>query len=60
MADIPGNLPSSFESWQAGKMTTESWDPALWLLHEDAGGLAGVALCERWDKPLSRSPAPPG
>jgi hypothetical protein len=41
-------------------MTTESWDPALWLLHEDAGGLAGVALCERWDKPLSRSPAPPG
>ncbi len=48
MADIPGNLRSSFESWQAGKMTTESWDPALWLLHEDAGGIAGVALCDRW------------
>ena len=48
MAHIPGNLRSSFESWQAGKMTTESWDPALWLLHEDAGGIAGVALCDRW------------
>ena len=50
VADIPGNLPSSFESWQAGKMTTETWDPALWLLHEDADGLAGVALCDRWDE----------
>ena len=48
LADIPGNLRSSFESWQAGKMTTESWDPSLWLLHEDADGLAGVALCDRW------------
>jgi mycothiol synthase len=50
MADIPGNLPASFESWQAGKTTTESWDPTLLLLHEDADGLAGVALCERWDE----------
>jgi mycothiol synthase len=47
---IPGNEPRSLESWQAAKVDKEGWDPALWLLHEDADGLAGVVLCERWEE----------
>ena len=46
---IPGSIPQSLESWQAAKVDKEGWDPALWLLHEDAAGLAGVVLCERWE-----------
>lgn len=49
MADVPGSLPMSFEAWRAVKLDKAGWDPSLWLLHEDADGLAGVALCERWD-----------
>ena len=49
MAGVPGNEPRSLESWQAANVDRESWDPSLWLLHEDAGGLAGVVLCERWE-----------
>jgi mycothiol synthase len=49
MAGVPGNEPRSLESWQAAKVDKEGWDPSLWLLHEDADGLAGVVLCERWD-----------
>jgi mycothiol synthase len=50
MAGVPGNEARSLESWQAAKVDKEGWDPSLWLLHEDAGGLAGVALCERWEE----------
>ena len=50
MAGVPGNEARSLESWQAAKIDKEGWDPALWLLHEDAGGLAGVVLCERWEE----------
>jgi mycothiol synthase len=50
MAGVPGNEPRSLESWQAAKVDKEGWDPSLWLLHEDAGGLAGVVLCERWEE----------
>jgi ribosomal protein S18 acetylase RimI-like enzyme len=49
MAGVAGNEPRSLESWQAAKVDKEGWDPSLWLLHEDADGLAGVVLCERWD-----------
>ena len=49
MSGVPGNEPRSLESWQAAKVDKEGWDPALWLLHEDAAGLAGVVLCERWE-----------
>jgi ribosomal protein S18 acetylase RimI-like enzyme len=49
MAGVPGNQPRSLESWQAAKVDKQGWDPSLWLLHEDAGGLAGVVLCERWE-----------
>ena len=49
MAGVPGNEARSLESWQAAKIDKAGWDPALWLLHEDAGGLAGVVLCERWE-----------
>src|SRR5215207_9799907 len=50
MAGVQGNEPRSLESWQAAKVDKEGWDPSLWLLHEDAGGLAGVVLCERWEE----------
>jgi mycothiol synthase len=49
MAGVAGNEPRSLESWQAAKVDKEGWDPSLWLLHEDADGLAGVVLCERWE-----------
>jgi mycothiol synthase len=49
MAGVGGNEPRSLESWQAAKVDKEGWDPSLWLLHEDADGLAGVVLCERWE-----------
>jgi mycothiol synthase len=49
MAGVPGSEPRSLESWQAAKVDKEGWEPTLWLIHEDAGGLAGVVLCERWE-----------
>jgi mycothiol synthase len=49
MAGVPGNEARSLESWQAAKVDKEGWDPSLWLLHENADGLAGVVLCERWE-----------
>jgi len=49
MAGVSGNEPRSLESWQAAKVDKDGWDPSLWLLHEDADGLAGVILCERWE-----------
>jgi mycothiol synthase len=52
MAGVGGNEPRSLESWQAAKVDKEGWDPSLWLLHEDADGLAGVVLCERWEEGL--------
>jgi mycothiol synthase len=52
MAGVPGNEPRSLESWQAAKVDKDGWDPSLWLLHEDADGLAGVVLCERWEDGL--------
>jgi ribosomal protein S18 acetylase RimI-like enzyme len=50
MAGVPGNESRSLESWQAAKVDKAGWDPNLWLLHEDADGLAGVVLCERWEE----------
>src|SRR5215207_5849223 len=47
MAGVAGNEPRSLESWQAAKVDKQGWDPSLWLLHEDADGLAAVMLCER-------------
>lgn len=44
MADVPGSRPQSVESWRAAKLDKDGWDPSLWLLHEDADGLAGAAL----------------
>lgn len=49
MADVPGSEPRTLESWRTGKLGRPSFDPSLWLLHEDEDGLAGVALCERWE-----------
>ena len=50
MAGVAGNEPRSLESWQAAKVDKQGWDPSLWLLHEDADGLAAVVLCERWEE----------
>jgi mycothiol synthase len=49
MAGVAGSEPRSLESWQAAKVDKRGWDPSLWLLHDDADGLAGVVLCERWE-----------
>ena len=49
-AGIAGSEPRSLESWRATTIDTEGWNGALWLLHEDADGLAGVVLCERWER----------
>ena len=50
MAAVPGTEPRSLASWRAAKLGKEGFDPALWLLHEDAGQLTGVVLCERWEE----------
>jgi mycothiol synthase len=49
-AAIPGNMAQSLESWQAAKIEKQGWDPSLWLLHEDASGVAGIVLGERWEE----------
>ena len=45
--EVPGNVPRSLAAWRAAHIEKEGFDPSLWLLHEDAGGLAAAALCER-------------
>jgi mycothiol synthase len=45
LGEIPGNVPHTLEAWRAVTVGKEGFDPLLWLLHEDAGGLAAVALC---------------
>ncbi len=47
LGEIPGNVPHSLEGWRAAHVAKAGFDPSLWLLHEDAGGLAAAALCER-------------
>ena len=49
-ASIPGNMAQTLESWQAAKIDKQGWDPSLWLVHEDASGLAAVVLGERWEE----------
>lgn len=49
LREIPGNVARSLEAWRAAHVAKEGFDPSLWLLHEDGGGLAAVALCERRD-----------
>jgi mycothiol synthase len=48
-AQIEGNVAQTLDSWRAAKIARRGWDPALWLLTENEHGLAGVALCERWE-----------
>lgn len=43
-------MPRPLESWRAAHIDKAGWDPSLWLLHEDARGPAGVALCARLDE----------
>ena len=45
LGEIEGNVPESLEAWRARHVRRNDFDPSLWLLHEDAGGLAAVALC---------------
>ncbi|HWT26224.1 MAG TPA: GNAT family N-acetyltransferase [Solirubrobacteraceae bacterium] len=46
-AHVEGFLPQPLEAWRAAALGKPDWDPALWLLLDDADGLAGVALGER-------------
>ncbi|MBA2363782.1 MAG: GNAT family N-acetyltransferase [Chloroflexia bacterium] len=39
-----GFVPRSFESWMR-RTESASFDPSLWFLAEERGGIAGVALC---------------
>jgi len=48
-AQIEGNVAQTLDAWRAAKISKRGWDPALWLLAEDADGLTGAALCERWE-----------
>jgi mycothiol synthase len=48
-SQVDGNVAQTLDAWRAAKIEKEGWDPALWLLAEDADGLAGAALCERWE-----------
>jgi ribosomal protein S18 acetylase RimI-like enzyme len=47
-AEVEGNTPMSLERWRADTIAKDGWDPSLWLLLEDEGGLAGVVLGEQW------------
>jgi mycothiol synthase len=49
VAEIEGNVPQPLETWRVTTIEKEGWDPSLWLLLEDAEGLAGAVLGERWD-----------
>jgi mycothiol synthase len=48
-AEVEGNVQQTLDGWRAAKISKRGWDPALWLLAEDADGLTGAALCERWE-----------
>ena len=52
---VEGHLPQSLEAWRATSMEKPGWDPDLWLVLPDAGGIVGVALGERGDTPQGRS-----
>ncbi|MFI5273037.1 MAG: GNAT family N-acetyltransferase [Ktedonobacterales bacterium] len=45
-ADHWGHVPQQFEHW-IERTSRADFDPALWLLAEEGGQLAGVALCRR-------------
>ena len=44
---VEGFLPQSFEGWLASSVAQPDFDPELWLLLHDAGGIVGAALGER-------------
>ncbi|MDP9294799.1 MAG: GNAT family N-acetyltransferase, partial [Actinomycetota bacterium] len=48
-AEIEGNAPQTLEAWLGSGVLRQGWDPALWLVLEDAEGLAGAVLGERWE-----------
>jgi len=45
LGEIEGNVPEPLEAWRARQVLKEGFDPSLWILHEDAAGVAAVALC---------------
>jgi mycothiol synthase len=48
-AELEGHDFQPLERWRAKTIGNERHDPSLWLLLEDADGLAGAALGERWE-----------
>lgn len=46
-AEVEGFLPQSLEGWLASSVEKPDFDPELWFLLHDAGGIVGAALGER-------------
>jgi mycothiol synthase len=46
-APLEGFLPQSLEGWRASTLGKPGWDPSLWLVIDDAEGVAGAALGDR-------------
>jgi mycothiol synthase len=49
MSELEGYVAETLEVWCAQRIEKAGWDPSLWLVAEDADGLVGVALGERWE-----------
>lgn len=49
MSEIEGAGAEPLEIWRAQRIEKRGWDPALWLVLEDADGLVGAGLAERWE-----------
>ena len=49
LSEVEGFIAEPLEVWRRQRIEKKRWDPALWLVLEDADGLAGAALGERGD-----------
>ena len=49
LGEVEGFIAEPLEVWRRQRIEKKRWDPALWLVLEDADGVAGAALGERWD-----------
>ena len=49
LSEVEGFIAEPLEVWRRQRIEKKRWDPALWLVLEDADGPAGAALGERWD-----------
>jgi GNAT superfamily N-acetyltransferase len=49
MGEVEGYVAETLEVWRAQRIAKQGWDPAVWLVLEDAEGVAGAALGESWE-----------